>query len=74
MLPVHRAGHIELPPVRHRPPNPLAQRERPEPVQVDCTPLCVRLRELGPLVFCQVRRTAQEKLFNGLIEQHHYLG
>jgi hypothetical protein len=74
MLQLHRAGHIELPPVRQRPPNPLAQRERPEPVPVDRTPLCGRLRELGPLSFCQVRRTGQEKLFNALVEQHHYLG
>ena len=74
MLQLHRAGHIELPAVRQRPPNPLAQRVRPEPVQVDRTPLCGRLRDLGPLSFSQVRRTAQEKLFNGLIEQHHYLG
>ena len=31
-------------------------------------------RSLGPLRFEQVRRTAQEPLFNSLIQQHHYLG
>jgi hypothetical protein len=74
MLQLHRAGHIVLPPVRQRSANPLAQRQRPGPVQVDCTPLHGTLRDLGPLTFCQVRRTGQEKLFNSLIEQHHYLG
>jgi hypothetical protein len=32
------------------------------------------LKDLGPLEFRLVRRTADEALFNGLIEHHHYLG
>ena len=32
------------------------------------------LKELGELRFMQVRRTPMERLFNGLIAQHHYLG
>ena len=74
MLQLHRAGRIALPPVRRRPPNPLAQRRRPAPVAVDRTPLCAALDDLEPLSFRQVRRTAQEPLFNSLIEHHHYLG
>lgn len=74
MLALHRAGQIELPPVRCVPPNPLARRVKPAPVQVDGTPLCMGLRELGELSFVQVRRTDQEPLFNGLVEAHHYLG
>jgi hypothetical protein len=74
MLELHRAGHIELPAVRHRPPNPLARRRRPEPVEVDRTPIQTSLRELGELVVRQVRRTDEEPLVNGLIEMHHYLG
>ena len=78
MLALHRAGHIELPAVRVRLPNPLGveqmARRRPHPVQVDRTPLCGSLRELGPLSFCQVRRTPQEGLFNWLLESDHYLG
>ena len=77
MLALHRAGHIELPAVRVRLPNPLGAqqtaRRRPHPVAVDRTPLCTSLRGLGPLTFCQVRRTAQEALFNWLIESDHYL-
>lgn len=74
MLELHRAGHIELPPVRQRPPNPLVGRRRPPVVEVDQAPVRGRLSELGPLVFRQVRRTPDEPLFNGLIEEHHYLG
>jgi Domain of unknown function (DUF4338) len=74
MLALHRAGHIELPPVRRRPPNPLSQRARPHSVTVDSTPLRATLRELGPLTLVQVRRTAEEAAFNSLLETHHYLG
>jgi Domain of unknown function (DUF4338) len=74
MLALWRAGHIELPAVRRRPPNPLRVRARPQPVTVDATPLRVSLRELGPLAFLQVRRTGEEACFNSLLEAHHYLG
>ena len=74
MLVLARAGQIELPAVRMRPRNPLAVRVRPQPVAVDCTPISGTLRELGPLVFRRVRRTPEERCFNGLLESHHYLG
>ena len=74
MLELHRAGQIELPPVRWVMPNPLAERRRPAPVEVDRTPIHKSLAELGPLEIRQVRRTAEEPLVNGLIEMHHYLG
>jgi hypothetical protein len=74
MLELHRAGHIELPPKRQSPPNNLARRKKPEPVEVDQSPIHTDLRALGPLVIRQVRRTAEEPLLNGLIETHHYLG
>jgi len=74
MLELHRAGHIELPPVRQVPPNPLARRRRPAPVEIDSTPIQSTLKELGPLTVRQVRRTQDEPTLNGLIEQHHYLG
>ena len=74
MLALHRAGHIELPPRRNVPHNPLAKRPRPAPVTVDATALHGALDAIRPLEFRQVRRTSQESLFNSLIEQHHYLG
>ncbi|MCK6555761.1 DUF4338 domain-containing protein [Candidatus Binatia bacterium] len=75
MLALHRAGHIELPPVRRRPPNPLARRARPSVVSdIEQSPIRCTIAELGPLEFRQVRRSPAEALFNGLIETHHYLG
>jgi hypothetical protein len=74
MLKLHREGLITLPPVRHRPPNPLAERGQPTVVDVDREPLHARLSEIGPLELRQVRRTADEALFNSLLAQHHYLG
>ncbi len=74
MLALHRAGHIELPEVRKRPPNPLARHGSPKPVEVDETPVRGSLAELGLLRFSQVRRTGDEPVFNGLVEEHHYLG
>lgn len=74
MLVLHRAGHIALPPVRQRPHNPLARRSKPQPVLVDRSPLCCSLPQLGQLELLQVRRTGAEAEFNGLVQEHHYLG
>jgi len=74
MLMLHRAGQIELPPVRQTSLNPLVRPQRPAPVLIDTTPVRRPLSQIQPLEFQQVRRTADEPLFNSLIEQHHYLG
>lgn len=73
MLALERAGYIALPPVKWRPPNPLAVRPKPKRCDVDTTPIECSLKEVGPLEFRLVRRTPQEPLFNALIEEHHYL-
>jgi hypothetical protein len=74
LLMLHRAGEIELPPVRYTPPNPLAKREPPAPRWIDTTPICVPLRQLQAIEIQPVRRTPEEALFNSLMEQYHYLG
>ena len=74
LLALHRGGHLVLPPVRRRPPNPLAHRRPPAPVAIDATPITGRLADLGPLALHQVRRTAAEPLVNGLLAAHHDLG
>lgn len=78
MLKLHRAGHIELPKVRRTTPNPLGERGslrgKPVPVLVDMTPLNASLSSVRPFEFRQVRRTGEEKLFNSLLDQYHYLG
>ena len=73
LLQLDRAGAIELPAVRRRPPNPLVLRCRPEPVVPDNRPVRGPLSEILPLEIEQVRHSEQEPLFNSLVEQYHYL-
>jgi hypothetical protein len=73
LLLLDRAGEIKLPPARRPSQNRPEGWERPEPVVPNNTPVGGPLYELMPLEFQQVRRTAQEPLFNGLMEQYHYL-
>jgi Domain of unknown function (DUF4338) len=73
LVTLERVGEITLPPVNYVRHNPLANRARPTPWLVDTTPVEGELRELVPLTFQLVRRTAEEPLFNSLLEQHHYL-
>ena len=74
LLMLDRAGQIQLPAVKKRPNNPLARRPRPSPVLIDTTPIRGALKALQPLQIEQVRRTGDERLYNSLIEHHHYLG
>ena len=78
MLRLHRAGHIELPPVRWVNHNPLGRRRgdrrKPVPVLVDTSPLEASLAAIRPLEFHQVRHTWEEPLFNSLLDRYHYLG
>src|SRR4029077_15098253 len=74
LLMLERAGQIELPPVRrHIRGQCRIGRRRPEAVLIDTAPLAVPLRSLGPIEVQAVRRTANEPLFNSLMEQYHYL-
>ena len=74
MLELHRAGHIRLPAKKCNPDNPFIDRKKPAEVNVDQTALDGKLSQIRPLEFRQVCRTSSEKLFNSLIEHHHYLG
>lgn len=74
LLWLHRAGHIELPPPQWTTRKPWRPRTSAPPVLIDTSPLTTTLRELGPVVFHQVRRTPDESLVNGLLAQYHYLG
>jgi hypothetical protein len=73
LLMLHRAGEIQLPPVKRVVRNRWAERERAEPVIPDNRPVHGSLADLRPLEFVQVRRTAEEPLFNSLLQQYHYL-
>jgi len=74
MLELHRAGYIRLPEKKFTPDNPFVNRKKPVKIDIDQTPVCSALKKLVPLKFCQVRRHGSEDLFNGLMEQYHYLG
>lgn len=74
MLELHRAGHIRLPEKKRFPPNPLANRKKPEKIEIEPRPLHTGLSAIQPIELRQVRRSPDEKLFNSLIEQFHYLG
>lgn len=73
LLMLDRAGQIVLPPVSYVRHNPLAKRARPAPMLLETTPIMDRLRHLQPLEFQQVRCTSDEPLFNGSMEEYHYL-
>jgi hypothetical protein len=73
LLMLYRAGEIELPPIRFKTLNPLLRREPPAPMLVDTAPINGALAELRPIELHQVRRTADEPLFNSLMEHYHYL-
>lgn len=74
LLNLEREGVIRLPARKKIPKNPLSHRSRPEKIDIDSTPVEKPLHELVPISIRQVRRSPLEKLFNSLIEEHHYLG
>ena len=74
MLKLHRAGCITLPPKRRTPNNPFVNRKKPVELEIDQTPINVSLFGIKPLEIRQVHNTESAKLFNSLIEYHHYLG
>jgi hypothetical protein len=67
-------GFIKLPAQKFTPANPLAKRKKPSRVIVDKTPVHCSVGDLFPIKLEQVRKTRFEKIFNGLVSEHHYLG
>lgn len=74
MLKLHRAELIELPPPQWRSNRPAQRHRKPKPIEIDQTPVVCDLAALGPLTIVPVRRTDDEAVVDGLIEEHHYLG
>lgn len=70
LLELDRSGYIELPAVKCRPNNPLANRKKPKKILVDETPI----HTADSIEIVPVRFTQQERLYDSLIEQYHYLG
>lgn len=74
LLALHRAGHIVLPPARNVCAGRRAVVGMRSRIDIDMTPLSATVRQLAPLEIRAVRRTDNERLYNGLVGQHHYLG
>lgn len=76
LLQLERNQHITLPPSRAV--NNNSQRRKKVPLPpikfFPPTPITAPLGELTPIELRQVRRSPEEKLFNALIRQYHYLG
>jgi hypothetical protein len=70
LLELDRSGHIQLPPIKFRPNNPLAHRKKPNPIEIDKTPIIHNDR----IEIFQVRATCHERLYDSLVEHYHYLG
>ena len=74
MLKLHREGFIKLPPRKKRFTGGCQSQKKIKNIDIEQTPIVSVVKQLLPIEFRQVRKTSYEKLFNSLIEQHHYLG
>lgn len=74
LLALHRGGHICLPAAKSFCAGRRAVAGVRSRIDVDMTPITGAVRELLPLQIVAVRRTENERLYNGLVGQHHYLG
>lgn len=74
MLKLHREGHIQLPDRKKPFTGGRQSRKKIEKIAIDVSPIISTVKQLQPLKFLQVRKTKYEKLFNSLIQHHHYLG
>ncbi len=67
MLKLHKEGYIRLPDKKNNPNNPFINQKKPTKIKAG-------MAQIKPIEIKQVRNTPHEKLFNSLIEYHHYLG
>jgi hypothetical protein len=75
LLHLERNQLVTLPPrIINNNNNTLRRRKTPATFDFQPTPITVALGDLASIELRQVRRTPEEKLFNGLIRQYHYLG
>jgi hypothetical protein len=74
LLQLERSMHITLPPRLKVNNNSLRRRKIPAIIEVCQIPVTTPVKNLNPINLRQVRRSPEEKLFNSLIQQYHYLG
>ena len=66
-------GLIIQPPKKFTPNNRFANRKPRQIIDVDKTPVKTCLKNLQPIELRSVRKTKDEKLYNSLIHEYHYL-
>lgn len=71
---LERMGYISLPPRRRQPPQFRNSAKKTQNISIDTSTILSSVKYLKPLQIHQVRRKPNEKIYNHLIEQHHYLG
>jgi hypothetical protein len=74
LLKLEQEQHITLPPRIIFNNTSRNKKNRQHTLDFCPIPISGKLQDLGPIELRQVRRTPEEKLFNSLIRQHHYLG
>ncbi len=74
LLRLESEGYLTLPPRKYFPPNPFVNRKKPFSIAIREDSIKCKLSAIQPICLKQVRRTLDEKLYNALIEQYHYLG
>lgn len=74
LLWLENQGQIKLPPRKQLNYQHLLTRNRPEKIEADESPVEGKISDIGPPIrLKQVRRTDFERVYDGLIETHHYL-
>ncbi len=71
---LHNEGLIKLPKRKKTPAILMMRNRKPKKVEVDRGLIEGSLKEAGVIELYQVRRTDEERIYNGLIEEFHYLG
>lgn len=74
LLILERKQLISLPPRKSGNNNSLRRKTLRATIEVSQSPISDQVKNLKPIELRQVRRTTEERLFNSLIEQFHYLG
>jgi hypothetical protein len=74
LLILERQQLISLPPRITCNNNSLRHLTAPPTIAVSQHPITDQVKKLSPIELRQVRRTPEERLFNSLVEQFHYLG
>ena len=72
-LKLESVGLITLPPRKRITNNPFLSRKPPELVKIDQSPIVRDIEDIQHIELRSVRKSQYERVYNSLIQQHHYL-